>query len=79
MLEFDPIDSNKIVVTVTPPDEPQITEDEIETRELGNIIKTIAEEYEFHTTPQKYLHALWWIKDGDLELLKEKLIDLNSA
>ena len=79
MLEFELIDQNKIVVTVTSPDELKTAENEPKTRELGNILKTITEEYEFRTTPKKYLHALWWIKDGDLELLKEKLIDLNSA
>jgi len=79
MLQFELIDPDKISVTVTSPDELIIDEDEQEVRELGNILKTDEEEYKFHTTPKKYFHALWWIKDGDFELLKEKLIDLNSG
>ena len=79
MLEFEPIEPNKIMVTVTSPDELKTGENEIETRVLGDILKTDKEDYEFHTTPKKYFHALWWIEDGDLELLKLKLSDLNGA
>ena len=79
MLNFQLINEDNITVTVYPPGENEVTENELDVRELGDIIKTSLNEYEFHTTPQKYLHALSWIEDGDLEKLKEKLNDLNSG
>ena len=78
MLKFEHIDQYNIEVSVMPPEELLTTENENETRELGDIIKDEKEDYLFFTTPTKYFHALWWMNDEDLQELKQKLLELNG-
>ncbi len=76
MLKFELVDQDNIEVSVIPPEEKQSIDNE--TRFLGEIVKGMSE-YKFFTTPSEYFHALWWIEEGDLDDLKQKLLELNGG
>ncbi len=78
MLKYEYLDPKNIEVYVYPPEDQKTIENEDDTRFLGDITKGL-NDYQFFTTPKKYFHALWWVEDGDLEDLKEKLSELNGA
>ncbi len=78
MLKYELKNQNNIEVTVVPSEDQQTADNEDQTRFLGEIVKGMSE-YQFFTTPTEYLHALWWIEDGDLDDLKQKILELNGG